>query len=874
MATLTTSNGQFAQTFTIEKQNGSNLLLSTANKYVNKDVNLTFNVKSATTAANTASADLSISTADATNTGGVNIGNVSGVVGTKATSEPTSGYYVAFTATGSGSSKVTAAGWVAAGALAAASTTSGVKYFPIQAAEYSVTGGGLTQGDGNSSLASNGYYNGSSYDTDDNVILTTTAADGYYKLTASGSGKVNRAAITKQNTKAGYLPTTSAATVSAATDLTSKTKNTEYFIKKSTLSASSITSSASNQTVTVYAGYYPTDRAITINKMTTVTPTTSYANTGMSTYFNTGTSDNNNVTITPQYSNSAGYVSAHTDQNNGGIGYWKIKTTSVTQGTTTVSGTTATRGNASWGTGWITSSSIAAATFSNSATSGVTYVDISNTTAAPILAAEGYLYINKGYTDNLRISLAKLIPDSATVSASNQMLNGVAAYDSNGKLWTGNIQTKTGSDLSVNGKTVTVPAGYYAQAYTKDVAVGTIKSGSASITSLNYNYDAENFNFAVTGSATVSAPTVPTAGYVSSSEGTKQTNTASVSTSVARIKIKAAISGTAKVTPTISKVTDDSGNSAVNITDQVGTGTTTKPTAANTYYVAVKSSAAANNITATPSVVTAGYGTTSQYETDTAATLSVGANASAVTYFTVAAGSCTVAGGVLSTSGYSKSDLALTLASGSSTNMANITTSGAQALSGYDYYFKINGSTPAVSGTTSASVTAITDAHTAGYIPAKAATNFRNAQSASPSVSVNATSGSIWVHLKKATMTVAGTNTVSPSASLTASNVTYWDTNNGISVTATGGGTASVTATATTNAAGYAPASTQLGSATLSAANKTTTATKYLKRVKIPVPSSGTNIFEVEVPNGNTTDTIVFQFQVDSSGNVYVMEPD
>ena len=42
------------------------------------------------------------------------------------------------------------------------------------------------------------------------------------------------------------------------------------------------------------------------------------------------------------------------------------------------------------------------------------------------------------------------------------MLNGVAAYDSNGKLWTGNIQTKTGSDLSVNGKTVTVPAGYYA----------------------------------------------------------------------------------------------------------------------------------------------------------------------------------------------------------------------------------------------------------------------------------------------------------------------------------------------------------------------------------------------------------------------------
>ena len=332
------------------------------------------------------------------------------------------------------------------------------------------------------------------------------------------------------------------------------------------------------------------------------------------------------------------------------------------------------------------------------------------------------------------------------------------------------------------------------------------------------------------------------------------------------------MSGTAKVTPTISKIADASGNSATNITAQVSAATTTKPTSG--YYVSVQSAAGANTITATPSVVTTGYGTTSQYLTDTNATLSVGANASAVTYFPVTAGSCTVAGGVLSTSGYSKSDLALTLASGSSTNMANITTSTSQTLSGYDYYFKINGSTPAVSGTTSASVTAITDAHSAGYIPAKSATNFRNAQSASPAVSVNATSGSIWVELKKASMTVSGTNTVTPSASLSSSNVTYWDTNNGISVTATGGGTASVTAKATTNQAGYAPASTQLGSATLNASSNTTTASKYIKRVKIPVPSSGTNVFELEVPNGNTTDTIVFQFTVDTNGNVAVMGPD
>jgi len=191
---------------------------------------------------NTATADASIYTTDGSNAGT----NISAVMGTKATTEPTSGYYVAVSLSASGSSKVKTAGWFSTGALTAGSASGIVKYFPITAAEYSVTGGGLTKGDGNSSLASNGYYNGSSYDTNDKVALATTAASGYYKLTASGSGKVNRAAITKQNTKAGYLPTSSAATVSAATDLTSNTKNTEYFIKKSTLSASSVTSSASD----------------------------------------------------------------------------------------------------------------------------------------------------------------------------------------------------------------------------------------------------------------------------------------------------------------------------------------------------------------------------------------------------------------------------------------------------------------------------------------------------------------------------------------------------------------------------------------------------------------------------------------------------
>jgi len=170
----------------------------------------------------------------------------------------------------------------------------------------------------------------------------------------------------------------------------------------------------------------------------------------------------------------------------------------------------------------------------------------------------------------------------------------------------------------------------------------------------------------------------------------------------------------------------------------------------------------------------------------------------------MAAAVCTIAGGVLSTSGFTKSDLALTLASGSSTNMSNITI-GAQDTSNYPYYFKVNGSTPAVSGTTSASVTAITDTHTAGYLPAKAASNFRNAQSATPAVSVNATSASTYVSLKKAAVSIGGTNSVT--GSLTGSNATLTDNNNS-GITLTGGGSATITATATTSTVGYAPAST------------------------------------------------------------------
>lgn len=1226
---------------------------------------------------------------------------------------------------------------------------SDIHYIPIPSGEITISGGNLTKGITTSSIsASSGYYNGTNYDTNDSIILSETETSGYYKLVTSGTARVHRAAIKKQVTSAGWFDNNDNAVDTNLTqtyiDITNDTKS--YWIPKSTLSTSTLTSSNSKQTVTITAGYYPTERTITINAMTARTPTTAYSNTGMSTYFTAGTSSDKDVTITPQYTlANAGYVAAQTTaKNNGGTGYWKIKTTTMSKTSSSNSGTTTTRGTASWGTGWITEGTIAAATFANTATSNVNYLDISNTTASPILISGDYLYINEGYVDNLKISLKKLVPDNATItintdsSKSDQILSGYAAYNSDGTLVSGSIPTKTQNDISVSGKTVTIPAGYYASPYTKNVADGVYNADSinknnsaitpaisittttvdygfttsqpasgsvgtnylmispsatatawsvtpqANITTAGYiakgnktgttvtdtpsinsgvnyyipitsvtfsggsvtktNYvgkpiitlsngsdtnltsnsyemltakDTTNYPYyfkinantgeltgttnvtvakrtysvgkgiiaAVNGgsalgkinqspsvtvnaadqksiyiglkqatssitngtatatatagvasivtnpSATASASATPTGmdggyytdtttssyyitinasatsksgvveatggsasasvtastvtlgvgynpdsvtastgesstgnktgNYIKTQEATQTktintkiylkpatiasegsvttapsvaiggTNTMAVSTTETpyyftrtgtitngKVQTKykvtqagytptkgATNSGTVSVVPTKTDdatvyikeavITGSCTNAAGAVTVAPGTvsiaaGTdvsgktkvaitpTTDTSKISTYYIPIKATAAANSTgttnsisgTGTISVSTAGYApstlagtvtvsgtatgktsqkTSSNYviplptaaatisgtatassptvaRTDTTATnatnvgngtatttapesgyfvavqatapattvnltktintvgyidsntqITASANTSATTgsvyYITVPTGSCTVAGGVLSTTGYEKTNLALTLQSGSDTNMGNIT-AGSKNTSTYPYYFKINGSTPAVSGTTSASVTAITDAHTAGYIPQKNTTNFRDQQTANPTVKVNATTNDIYVNLKQATANISGSNVVTPSVSLTSTNISYSDTDNGIKVIATGGGTASVTAVAKTNAVGYSgSANTQLGSQKLDAPSKTTTSNKFISRVKLVPPSTGTRSFEIEVPNGSTTDYIVFRFTVDTSGNVWVDGP-
>lgn len=103
----------------------------------------------------------------------------------------------------------------------------------------------------------------------------------------------------------------------------------------------------------------------------------------------------------------------------------------------------------------------------------------------------------------------------ATLDAGGKMLNGVTAY-ANGTKYTGSIATKTSSDMTASGATVTAPAGYYASAQSKSVASGSATTPATSITAnptINVNTSTGLITASVSGSQSVT-PSV-SAGYVS-----------------------------------------------------------------------------------------------------------------------------------------------------------------------------------------------------------------------------------------------------------------------------------------------------------------------------------------------------------------------
>lgn len=161
-----------------------------------------------------------------------------------------------------------------------------------------------------------------------------------------------------------------------------------------------------------------------------------------------------------------------------------------------------------------------------------------------------------------------------TVTAGS-MLSGVTALKNDGTTATGSIASKSSTDLTANGATVTAPAGYYSAAASKSVATTTHPKPTASVNS-------------TTG--VVTASHTQTAGYVSA--GTT-TGTLELSTQAAKTVTPTTSSQTAVAA---GKYTTGAVTVAAMPNGTAGTPTATKGTVSN------------NSVSITPSVTNAtGY---------------------------------------------------------------------------------------------------------------------------------------------------------------------------------------------------------------------------------------------------------------------------
>ena len=109
-----------------------------------------------------------------------------------------------------------------------------------------------------------------------------------------------------------------------------------------------------------------------------------------------------------------------------------------------------------------------------------------------------------------------LIDTTDKTVTSGGMLSGVTALKNDGTSITGNIATKTSSDLTASGATVTAPAGYYASSASKSVSSGSATTPATSITA-NPSISVSSGGL-ITASVSASQSVTPTvsAGYVSS----------------------------------------------------------------------------------------------------------------------------------------------------------------------------------------------------------------------------------------------------------------------------------------------------------------------------------------------------------------------
>lgn len=275
--------------------------------------------------------------------------------------------------------------------------------------------------------------------------------------------------------------------------------------------------------------------------------------------------------------------------------------------------------------------SVTLGSLTNSPSDGQTYTE--DTTANTVLPSGGYLYINKGWHDNTKISLGHLIPEIADNDAGREeILFGYKAYDENGNVITGTMSTvdptfsgggvtataggsvTTAPKVTVNqsissaaattfGFVTTAPSGTEGTDFLKIDASGTPTDGSVTATA-NASSAAVVFAQTVKGLLDKTANAVARAGQ-SATQATKVvTVTPTVVDNASAVYVPVvtptfaggSISGSASVTVT---------NPTVTVSTTMSTGaadygvTTTQPTSGE--YISIDVSKSSTNGKATPS---------------------------------------------------------------------------------------------------------------------------------------------------------------------------------------------------------------------------------------------------------------------------------
>lgn len=384
------------------------------------------------------------------------------------------------------------------------------------------------------------------YSTQTGAISATISSGGEFTPTiASATGGNVSSTPTTTKPGSGYY-------VAVQTDAKTYTLTATATITKSGYLANGTNISTNGVSVKTNAS------AVTYVPIASSTINTSVDTGKLSEYFNTATSTDYTVIITPKYTNTAGYSGAVTTaKNNGGTTYWSVKTSTPT-----------------------VTDSTGLATL-QAANSGYT-------STTKVVPSGGALVLPSGWYANTYITLADLIPDIASNDAANgNILKGYKAYDEQGNVLTGTIETRT-------------PSTTY--------------------------YTADN-----TGLGKIEGP-----GYIASTTYIKQgaLNYASMSVGSA-------------FKPTISVVSTDGANDGKNIAtvQKTITSSTTEPTSG--YYVAVNTNSSSITVTASSKVLTSGWIDNSSTSTGTTTVATI--NAADTTYFSINAGGVSASGGALTT---------------------------------------------------------------------------------------------------------------------------------------------------------------------------------------------------------------------------------